>query len=166
MRYQIPALVVSLVQLHLSMIGAEETGLKLPPLHVTDWIQGESREVGEWGDGKVYILELWGTWCQPCIPAIPKLSAIQERYRERGLVVIGYSWEEPEHLRSFVRKMGNKMTYVVVTDTDEQLIGELSKTGSVQGFPYAYLIDEKGLVAWQGHPKNLSEVVEAFYEDR
>jgi len=145
---------------------AQDVGDTLPPLHVTDWILGEPTDVGTWGDGKVYVLEFWGTWCSPCIEVIPHLTALQETYRDQELVVIGYSWEDAETLRSFVKQMGPQMQYVVVGDTEEKTVGLLSEAGAIQGFPYSFLVDAAGKIAWHGNSKALPEVVAAFFRDR
>ncbi len=140
-------------------LSAQDVGDPMPALHVTDWILGHPDEVGTWGDGKVYLVEFWGTWCAPCKPLIPRLSALQDRYRRRGLVIIGYTWEEKTKLKRFVASMGNEMRYVIVNDSEEQLLKAVASTGSIQGFPYAFLVDGKGRVAWKGNPKNEEELV-------
>jgi len=132
--------------------SAQDTSL--PALHVTDWILGDPDDVGTWGDGRVYVLDLWGTWCSPCIENIPNLTRLQDAYKDRGLVVVGYSWEAAETLRPFVAQMGDRMRYVVVSDTAEVTIGALAERGEVQGFPYAFLVDATGTVVWKGHPED------------
>src|SRR5687768_16480493 len=39
--------------------------------------------------GKPVILDFWATWCGPCQAEAPIVNAISQRYREKGLVVIG-----------------------------------------------------------------------------
>lgn len=150
----------------LLLLGQE--GAPPPPkLNVTDWILGNPNDVGEWGDGKIYLLDFWGTWCAPCIKEIPHLSRLQDEYREKGFVVIGYSWEKPEILHRFVRKMGSKMRYVVVSDTTERTLKAYTdeKLGDdgIQGFPYSYLISASGKIVWRGHPKSLSTVLATYF---
>jgi len=157
-------LILLLPALLASHTHAQDVGDRLPPLHVTDWILGEPEDVGSWGDGKIYILEFWGTWCSPCLEVIPHLTALQQTYRNQGLVVIGYSWEDPEILRPFVEQMGETMQYVVVSDTEEKTVGVLSEAGAIQGFPYSFLIDASGTIVWHGNSKLLPDVVAAFFK--
>ncbi len=53
--------------------------------------------------GKVIILNLWATWCPPCLYEIPDLNRIHKDYADSGVVVISLSDEVPEELRAFAR---------------------------------------------------------------
>ncbi len=136
-----------------------------PQLNVTDWIQGKPEDIGPWGDGKVYVIELWGTWCLPCIRNIPKLTRLQKQYSGQGLVIVGYSWEEPAKVRKFVRDMGEEMKYVLVNDTEEKTLKYLAEEKEVvEGFPFSFVIDRKGRVVWQGSPQDgLEEFLGEFF---
>lgn len=141
---------------------------RFPPLNMTEWIQGKPADIGKWGDGRVYVIELWGTWCAPCIKNIPKLTALQKKYREEGLVVVGYSWEEPKTVQKFVRRMGEKMRYVLVNDSEGKTLKYLAEEKEVvQGFPYSFVINGKGRVVWQGSPQSgLEEFLAGLFEAR
>jgi thiol-disulfide isomerase/thioredoxin len=41
--------------------------------------------------GKVVMIEFWGTWCAPCVRAMPRVQELHDRYRDRGLVVLAIS---------------------------------------------------------------------------
>jgi thiol-disulfide isomerase/thioredoxin len=54
--------------------------------------------------GHISIVDFWATWCGPCKRAFPKLQALWDRYRDRGLVVIGLAMDdEPDAPLEFVR---------------------------------------------------------------
>jgi thiol-disulfide isomerase/thioredoxin len=44
-----------------------------------------SREFG----GKVVVVNLWATWCPPCVKEMPSLQGLHEQFHSRGLTVLG-----------------------------------------------------------------------------
>ncbi len=61
------------------------------------------RKVLEHHRGKVVVVNYWATWCIPCLQELPELDLLQERYRERGLVVLAVSMDDPDKLEDRVR---------------------------------------------------------------
>ena len=96
------------------------------------WVEGDSLEFAlhdldgnpvastdERFDGKVLIVDLWGTWCPPCLSEIPTLNDFHRSYGERGLVIVAIAFEDHEdpdsrraYLRGFVED--NQIEYLVL----------------------------------------------------
>src|ERR1017187_2093017 len=74
--------------------------------------------VKDFQKGNAYIVEFWATWCPPCRASIPHLNETYNKFKDKGLIVIGQDcWEKDDSLVSpFVTKMGDKMTYRVALD--------------------------------------------------
>ena len=141
-----------------------KVGDPAPKLQTGKWVQGEP--VKDFAKGKAYIVEFWATWCPPCRASIPHLNETYEKFKDKGLVVIGQDcWENDESLVApFVKKMGDKMTYrVALDDKTSAKEGQMAKTWMAaagrDGIPSAFLIDTKGVIAWIGHPMELKEEV-------
>jgi len=92
--------------------------------------------------GKPVILDFWATWCRPCRAGMPHLSSIQERYRDKGLVVIGLSVDDGEAagVKHFAEQLGVKFR---VGMADEQVLDDF---GPIRSIPTTVFIDRKGAV--------------------
>src|SRR5919112_3931196 len=65
--------------------------------------------------GRVYVVNLWATWCGPCRMEIPGLNKVYEDYRARGVEFIGLTAEDPEEHSEKVREFVDefRMSYRV-----------------------------------------------------
>ena len=91
--------------------------------------------------GNVVLINFWAAWCTPCTDEVPKLVALQEKYRAQGFRVIGISMEDQDSaLREFYRK--NKMNYPVVAGNEK--IAEAY--GGILGLPTSVLIGRDGSI--------------------
>jgi thiol-disulfide isomerase/thioredoxin len=59
--------------------------------------------------GRVYVVNLWATWCGPCRMEIPGLNKVYEDYAARGVEFVGLTLEDPESdgdkVRGFAREL-------------------------------------------------------------
>src|SRR5262245_48805 len=59
---------------------------------------------------KPLVLNLWATWCGPCRLETPQLVGLAEKYKARGLTIIGVSTDDkPDAVRAFASEF--KVTY-------------------------------------------------------
>jgi len=49
--------------------------------------------------GSVVLLDFWATWCGPCRMTIPLLTRLHEQYKDRGLVILGISMDDPRLIK-------------------------------------------------------------------
>jgi peroxiredoxin len=93
--------------------------------------------------GKVVLLNFWATWCGPCQYEMPSLEALSQKFKNRGLVVLGVSLDEEgwPPIREFLQKV--PVTFPILNDA-EQKVTELYQTFRI---PETYLIDREGRIA-------------------
>jgi thiol-disulfide isomerase/thioredoxin len=90
--------------------------------------------------GKVVILDFWATWCPPCKAEIPGFVELQEKYRDKGLVIVGVSLDEqgPAVVKPFMQQF--QINYPIVMG-DEKTAQDF---GGVTAIPTTFIIDKAG----------------------
>jgi cytochrome c biogenesis protein CcmG/thiol:disulfide interchange protein DsbE len=89
--------------------------------------------------GKVVVVNFWASWCGPCRDEAPFLQQVYERYRKRGLVVLGIDYQDyHKDARRFMKRYG--LTYPVVFDGRGSTIGKWG----VRGVPETFFVDRSG----------------------
>ena len=90
--------------------------------------------------GHPVVLDFWATWCGPCKVEAPILSRVADRYRERGLVVVGVNTsDKPGLAAEFARKKA--LHYPIVFDD-----GHASESYAVQSLPTLVIVSKDGTV--------------------
>ncbi len=89
---------------------------------------------------KLVVVDFFGTWCIPCIKALPKLSALQQKYKGQINIVL-VSDEPEEKLKVFISKQKDFTLPVIV---DEQAI--FTKLFQPPAYPYTVIVGKNGKV--------------------
>ncbi len=100
--------------------------------------------------GKVIVVDVWATWCGPCREQTPKLAALQQKYRDKGLAVVGLSLDEKSdeaEVVKFMKEAGVNYTiaYAPQNFSGAFLDGTEDETGSAP-IPQLFVISKDGRV--------------------
>ena len=102
--------------------------------------------------GRVYVVNLWATWCGPCRLEIPGFNKIYEDYRARGVEFVGLTAEDPdeesEKVSTFVGELG--MSYRVGW-IDKPTVLTLASWNTSPTRPGSFAIPQTFVVAADGH---------------
>ena len=137
-----------------------------PKIEIETWVKGQPVELST-GKGKtVYVLEFWATWCPPCVQAVPHLTEVQQRYKDKNVVLVSIT-DEPAHLvKQFVKRQGDRLNYTVACDKRQKTHAAYMLASGQMGIPTAFIVNRKGQVAWIGSPYAMDRVLEEVVAGR
>lgn len=91
--------------------------------------------------GRPVVLDFWATWCGPCQAEAPIVDQVAERYKERGLVVVGVNTSDEEGLaEAWVRKKG--VRFPIAYDRGNKVASAFG----VHNIPTLVVIDKEGRI--------------------
>lgn len=91
--------------------------------------------------GHPVILDFWATWCGPCQMEAPVVNAIAQRYRDRGLVVVGVNTSDEDGLAAqFFRR--KRLDFPVVYDEGNRI----AKQYGVSNLPTLIVVSKTGKI--------------------
>lgn len=93
--------------------------------------------------GKVVLLNFWATWCGPCKIEIPGFVELQEKYRDQGVVFLGFSVDDsPDKLKTYASD--HNMNYPVLVGDGHEEVQEAF--GPIYGIPVTVVINREGMI--------------------
>ena len=125
-----------------------------PEIDIAEWIDQKPLKLADLR-GRVVVLDFWATWCAPCRFTMPKLKTLDERFKRKGLVVIGLTQffgragraaatpaEELAFLRAYKHDLKLPYAFAVALDADND------ERYGVSAIPTAFLLDRRGRVRY------------------
>ena len=120
-----------------TMIGKPLPYFTLPP--AVPGQQGVDNR--SFADGKPRLVNIWASWCLPCIAEAPQLDALQRQ----GADIVGIAIRDrPDDIAAFLQLHGNPYTRIGRDDLSEVQLA----IGS-SGVPETFVIDGRGVITYQ-----------------
>jgi peroxiredoxin len=147
---------------------AAELGSKAPAPRIKNWLNGPAQDFKNLDGRSTYVLFFWSTWCPYCLDCFSDLTALQNKYKAQGVVIIGVTQDDRQDVEEFLKDKGKKTGFVLATDVGRATSDGYMKAFDVDSIPHAFIVNRQGVIAWHGHPKNglnaaLEEILSGTY---
>lgn len=118
--------------------------------------------------GKVVVVDFWASWCVPCRRSFPWLNAMNTKYADKGLVIVGVNLDNvADDARAFLDRYPAEFS--IVYDVERQLAHKFE----VVAMPSSYLIGRDGSLREQhlgfkvkSQPEYEAAIVAALNEEQ
>lgn len=132
--------------------GADRIGVAAPPLELQRWLNSPSQEMNALR-GKVVLIRWWTDSCPLCVTTAPALRKLNQKYRDRGLVVIGVFHPKPPgdwsmaRIRQSSERLG--FTFPVALDGDWKTLHRWWLDSQPRDWTsVSFLVDKKGVIRY------------------
>ena len=117
-------------------------GKPLAAFSLPDLFDPDKRVASADMKGRVWLLNVWGTWCAECWREHEYLVYLA---KQEGVPIVGIDWrDDAEEARNMIARNGNPFL-AVGSDPESRAIMDLG----VYGAPETFLIDRKGVIRWK-----------------
>jgi thiol-disulfide isomerase/thioredoxin len=117
-------------------------------------------------DKKVLLVDFWATWCPPCRKEIPGFIELQKKYKDKGFVIVGFSFDrEKETHDKWIKEQGlNYLSIFAQTEEAKKVLAKFEeKIGPVEGLPTTIVINREGKIIYKhvgyGSPEDFEKVI-------
>ena len=126
-------------------------GDPVPPLALQEWINGQPFRIQP--GTNLYVVVFCTLTQANDLALTSALSALENRYRDQGLMIVAVSSEAPEQLRSFVQSRSREMDFAVAADASAGRSAQIyQQTFGQVMLPRAYLVGKDARLIWYGNP--------------
>lgn len=122
------------------VLTAPRVGKPLPDFTLPD-LQGRTVQLTALR-GKIVFVNVWATWCPPCIEEMPTIQQLYERLRPQGLEVLAVSLDAlgAQVVGPFMQS--RRLTFPALLD----VMSTLQRVYRTTGVPESFIVDRNGLL--------------------
>ena len=124
--------------------------------------EGKTTRLSDYvGRGQYVLVDFWASWCAPCRGEIPNLIAAYNKYKDKGLMVLGVAaWDEPEATKKAIEE--DKIPYPQILNS--QKIG--TDIYGITGIPHIILFAPDGtILARRLHGEEIEKRLEGIFHN-
>ena len=125
-----------------SSAGGGDVGKPAPDL-VVERLDGKPLALSSLR-GKVVLLDVWASWCPPCLKELPMLDAMAKRLRSRGVEIVAVSVDQKR--ANVVKFLDSQPRWSLTIAHDPRQ--QIADTLQPEKMPTSYAIDRAGVIRY------------------
>lgn len=127
-------------------VNPAKPGDPLPAIRLPD-LQGEMQVLPGEFQGRPLLINVWASWCGPCIEEMPELDRYASTQGATGTQVIGMALDSPDAIRQFLERV--PVAYPILVDTPGPADASVWLGNRKGVLPYSVLVSADGRILKQ-----------------
>jgi thiol-disulfide isomerase/thioredoxin len=116
-------------------------GDPIPAIVLPD-LQGRPVAVPEAWAGRPLLVNVWASWCGPCIEEMPELQRFSAQQRDNGVQVVGIALDDAGAVRAFLERV--RVDYPILLDAPGAADAGVRLGNPAGVLPYSILVSAEG----------------------
>lgn len=112
--------------------------------------------------GKYVFIDVWATWCMPCMQQIPYIKKLEEKYHDKNIVFLGISVDKKDKYSLWKETINSKNMKGIQLFADNSFQSKFIKSYSITSIPRFILINPEGKIVKSNMYKPSDERTEEF----
>ena len=151
----------------LRSVSKTKIGNKSPSFSYKD-INGKEYSLSDF-KGKLVYIDVWATWCGPCIAQIPALKKLEHDYKDKDVVFVSISVDKESDFEKWKAMVIEKDLKGVQLFADKSFDSKFIKAYGISSIPTFILLNKKGKIIERRTSKpstdNVREKLDRYLKD-
>lgn len=110
--------------------------------------------------GKYVLIDIWATWCVPCLKQVPYLKKLEKKYHDKNIVFIGISVDDKDEYKLWKETLDKKKMGGIQLFADKSFESDFVDAFGVASIPRFILISPEGTIVESHFSKPSHKITE------
>lgn len=115
--------------------------------------------------GKYVYIDVWATWCGPCIGEIPSLKKIEKKYHNKNIAFVSISIDKQKDKDKWKKMVADKELVGTQLFADKDWKSKFVEDYQIKGIPRFILLDKEGKIIDANAPRPSSKKIEEIFNN-
>ncbi|MFA7448058.1 MAG: TlpA disulfide reductase family protein, partial [Weeksellaceae bacterium] len=117
-------------------------------------------------EGNLVYIDVWATWCGPCLAEIPSMKKLEEDYRDKKIKFVGMSIDPKKDFDKWKEMVKEKDLQGIQIFADKDWKSQFVQDYGIIGIPRFILIDAEGNIITADAPRPSDPQIRALFDER
>ena len=127
-------------------------------------VTGEEVQLSDFSGKNVYV-DVWATWCGPCIREIPSLKEIEREYHDKNIAFMSISIDQEKDKEKWINFVAEKDLEGIQLMAKNDWKSEVVTSYNIKGIPRFIMIDTNGKIVSADAPRPSNPDLKVLFEE-